>query len=137
MPPTKSTTATYKETYESVETRIQKAITILEKKGDDNPNITAAAREFNIPMQRLRARWKGRLSKQTRPPTNRKLTEEQEPALCLYLLHCSFSRPALTCECPGSSQARNRGGACHHLGTISDKDTIDTTNIALSGLLLP
>ena len=42
-----------KETYESVETRIQEAITILKIRGEDNPNIAAAAREFNLLRKRL------------------------------------------------------------------------------------
>ncbi|OCK76135.1 hypothetical protein K432DRAFT_307041 [Lepidopterella palustris CBS 459.81] len=38
-----------------------------------------------FPTQTLLARLHGRPSKSTRPPTNRKLTEEQESALCQYL----------------------------------------------------
>ena len=74
-----------KKAYESVETRIQEAITVLKKRGEDNPNIAAAAREFNLPRRRLSRRWQGQNSKQTRQPTNRKLNEAQELALCLYL----------------------------------------------------
>ncbi|KAA8911523.1 hypothetical protein FN846DRAFT_412563 [Sphaerosporella brunnea] len=74
-----------KESYESVETRIQAAIEVLRARGEENPNIAAAAREFKLPPQRLRARWGGRHSKKTRPASNRKLTEEQELAVCLYL----------------------------------------------------
>ena len=55
MPFTQSTTPAYEESYESVEIRIQTAITSLVKRGDDNPNIAAAAREFSLPMQRLRS----------------------------------------------------------------------------------
>ena len=85
MKSTQSTTPTIEETYESIERRIQTTITILVERGVDNPNMSAAAREFNLPMTRLRARWLGQNSKQTTPPRNRKLNAEQELALCIYL----------------------------------------------------
>jgi hypothetical protein len=44
------------EFYKSIETRIQKAIDILEERGEEKPNLAAAAREFELPPQRLRAR---------------------------------------------------------------------------------
>jgi len=74
-----------KESYGSVESRIQEAIAVLLQKGEENPNLAAAAREFNLPPQRLRARWNGRESKEKRVPVNRKLTEEEELAVCQYL----------------------------------------------------
>ena len=71
------------ESYSEIESRIQEALDALSKR--DKPNIAAAAREFRVPEQRLRARWKGRLSKQARPAANRKLSEDQELAVCQYL----------------------------------------------------
>ena len=73
------------ESYGSVESRIQEAIAVLWQKGEQNPNLAAAAREFNLPPQRLRARWNGRESKEKRVPVNRRLTEEEELAVCQYL----------------------------------------------------
>ena len=49
-----------KESYGSIESRIQEAIAVLLQKGDENLNLAAAAWEFNLPPQRLRARWNGR-----------------------------------------------------------------------------
>jgi len=69
--------------YSEVENRIQQAI--VELNGEIKPNITAVAREFEVPMHRLRARFQGRQSRQDRPPTNRKLSEDQEEGLCQYL----------------------------------------------------
>jgi len=69
--------------YSKVENRIQQAIVKLN--GEIKPNITAVAREFEVLMHRLRARFQGRQSRQDRPPTNRKLSEDQEEGLCQYL----------------------------------------------------
>ncbi|KAA8909971.1 hypothetical protein FN846DRAFT_905340 [Sphaerosporella brunnea] len=71
------------ESYKSVETRIQAAIEVLRKR--DVVNIAATAREFNLPEQRLRARWNGRLAKSDLPGPNKRLTEAQELAVCMYL----------------------------------------------------
>jgi len=69
--------------YCDIEERIEDALYRLGQ--PEAPPVTAVAREFNVPYQRLLARLHGRPSKSTRPPTNRKLTEEQESALCQYL----------------------------------------------------
>ena len=37
-----------------IESRIQQVINILSDRGKDNPNIAAAAREFRVPVRRLR-----------------------------------------------------------------------------------
>ena len=73
------------ESYGSVECRIQEAIVVLLQKGEENPNLAAAAREFNLPPQSVRARWNGRESKEKRVPANRRLMEEEELAVCQYL----------------------------------------------------
>src|SRR5688572_20150637 len=66
-PPSTMTTPRITETYEAVESRIQQAIDALIDRGYDNseckPKYAAAAREFNVPVQRLKARWNGRQSK--------------------------------------------------------------------------
>jgi hypothetical protein len=41
------------ELYKSIETRIQEAIDVLEERGEEKPNLAAAAREFELPPQRL------------------------------------------------------------------------------------
>jgi hypothetical protein len=73
------------ESYESIEARIQEAIDDLEKRDEEKPNLAAAAREFEIPITRLRARWNGRRSKCDVPGPNKRLSEDQELAVCLYL----------------------------------------------------
>jgi hypothetical protein len=73
------------ESYRSIEARIQEAIDVLEERGEEKPNLAAAAREFEVPPQRLRARWNGRPSKSDRPESNKKLSGDQELAVCLYL----------------------------------------------------
>jgi hypothetical protein len=73
------------ESYESIEARIQEAIDDLEKRDEEKPNLAAVAREFEVPPQRLRARWNGRRSKCDVPGPNKKLSGDQELAVCLYL----------------------------------------------------
>jgi len=70
------------EAYSVIESRIQQAI--HKHKGEIKPNIAAMARELDVPIDRLRARFKSRQSRQ-RPPPNRKLREDQEERLCDYL----------------------------------------------------
>ena len=69
--------------YFEIESRINEALGALSER--DRPNISADAREFRVPEQRLRARCKGRLSRQERPAANRKLSEDQELTVCQYL----------------------------------------------------
>ena len=75
---------TISEPYHVIESRITQGIDILLQRGG-KPNISAAAREFNVPEQRFRARWNGRKSKQDVVPWNRKLKEHEELAVCSYL----------------------------------------------------
>jgi hypothetical protein len=71
------------ESYAETEARIEQA---LHKLHDcEKPNIAAMAREFQVPVSRLRARWSGRPSKQDRPGPNKKLGDDQELAVCLYI----------------------------------------------------
>jgi hypothetical protein len=60
------------ESYESIEARIQEAIDDLEKRDEEKPNLAAAAREFEVPITRLRARWNGRRSKCDVPGPNKR-----------------------------------------------------------------
>ena len=72
------------ESYHAIEDRITQAIIVLRERGG-KPNISAAAREFHISQSRLRARWNGRKAKSDIIPSNRKLKEHQELAVCSYL----------------------------------------------------
>jgi len=71
------------ESCSSIEARIEKVI--AEVKEEEKPNVAALARRFDLPEQRLRARLRGRLSRQQREVTNRRLFTDQELALCQYL----------------------------------------------------
>jgi hypothetical protein len=74
---------TTNETYAAVEARIQQALQAI---GDmEKPNIAAVVREFNLPESRFRARLKGRQSRNQREGPNKKLTPDEELALCQYL----------------------------------------------------
>jgi hypothetical protein len=74
-----------KEPYADVEARIQSVITFLHTTGEDAPNLSALAKQYELPYYRLRARWQGRQSKQERPAANRNLSDDQEAAVCRYL----------------------------------------------------
>lgn len=69
--------------YQDIEERIQDALAAIEQR--DDYTIAAVAREFDVPESRLRGRWKGRQSKVDRRGGNRKLSVEQEIAVCRYL----------------------------------------------------
>jgi len=66
-----------------IEARIQRAIEKMSE--EEKPNIAATAREMELPEHRLRARWKGRQSRHARIAPNRKLSQDEELALCQYL----------------------------------------------------
>ncbi|RPA97360.1 hypothetical protein L873DRAFT_1844870 [Choiromyces venosus 120613-1] len=68
-----------------IEDRIQLACKKLLK--SDRPNIAATACEFDVSESRLQARWKGCPAKSEPTPTNRKLTDDEELVVCLYLKH--------------------------------------------------
>ena len=73
------------EAYVDIEARIQAALTFISTTQDDYPNLASLAKSYEIPLERLRARWQGRQSKLDRPGANRKLSEDQEAAVCQYL----------------------------------------------------
>jgi len=51
------------------------------------PEIAKTARTYNVPYQRLLARYHGRQSKHERPGAGRKLNNTQDLAVCQYLEH--------------------------------------------------
>ncbi len=69
-------------TYAIIEDRIQKAITALNTR--DNVTRAKVAREFDVPVQRLRSRLKGH-SPAVRGLHNRALKPDQELALHTYI----------------------------------------------------
>ena len=73
------------EPYGDIEIRIQAAIESLNTNPNPYPNIAEIARKYEIPVSRLRARLQGCQSRQQRPGTNHKLTDDQELAVCQYL----------------------------------------------------
>lgn len=68
---------------EAIEERIQDALEELSQ--SEHPKVAVAARNHAVPYQRLLARWKGRPSKLGQPGNNKRLSIEQELALCEYL----------------------------------------------------
>jgi hypothetical protein len=71
------------ESYAEIEALIEQALHKLH--ACENPNVAAVAREFQVPVTRLCARWNGRSSKQNLSRPNKRLTDDQELAVCLYL----------------------------------------------------
>src|SRR5947208_3380963 len=71
------------DTYQDIKTQIQDAIDAIQ--GQEYPNISDIARQFRVPLQRLYHRWHGRPAKTDLPGPNRRLSNEEERALCRYL----------------------------------------------------
>ncbi|KAJ5543880.1 hypothetical protein N7494_005159 [Penicillium frequentans] len=65
------------------EASIEHAIEKLQQQ--ENPNLSAIAREFGVPYSRLRARWKGRKSLFARPSHGQRFDSAQEKALCSWI----------------------------------------------------
>ncbi|KAJ5104254.1 hypothetical protein N7532_004783 [Penicillium argentinense] len=66
-----------------IEDQVLKALASLQDQS--KPNFAKTAREFAVPVDRLRRRWKGQKSLFTRQPNGRKLNPAQELALCEYI----------------------------------------------------
>lgn len=73
------------DSYETIESRILEACASIE--GQKKPNIARLAREFDVPMQRLRNRLNGRQSRSTRCQPNKGLSEAQERAVIQWIRH--------------------------------------------------
>ena len=69
--------------FAAIEARITEACCKLAE--SQRPNIAHIAREFEVPESRLRARWNGRQTQGSRPAVNKRLTEAEELAVCMYL----------------------------------------------------
>ena len=111
------------ESYSQIESRIQEALIALSER--DRPNIAAAAREFRVPEQRLRARSIGCLSKQERPAANKKLSEDQELAVCQYLDRLdtigTAARMIMITNCANSILRRSHTNTTTPPPTVSEK----------------
>ena len=78
-----SSTNTMKSSYEAIEERIQAACGAA--RAPKNAKITSLAREFDVPVSRLRARLQGRQPRTQRPITTKRLDDEQEAALISWI----------------------------------------------------
>jgi len=91
------------EPYEEVEKRIQAAVTAIQARSDQYVNIAQVARNYEIPITRLRAGLQGRQSKQEHQGANSKLSEDQELAVCQYLDRLdtigTCARPQMVSSC--------------------------------------
>ena len=75
--------ASMSESYAVIKAQIQRAIASLATQ--EKPNISTTSKEFHVLAQQLEAQWNGCFSKITRPAAGKKLTIEQEMAVCCYL----------------------------------------------------
>ena len=82
-------------------------------------------REFRVPEQRLRARLVGYLSKQERPATSRRLSEDQELTVCQYLDRLdtigTTARMIMITSCANSILRRNHTDTTTPPPTVSEK----------------
>ena len=67
--------------YHEEEEKIQCALEEAERDTSGKVNIAALAKKHGVDEQRLRRRHKGKSSKITRPPANRKLTDKDGPGV--------------------------------------------------------
>ncbi|KAF1949109.1 hypothetical protein CC80DRAFT_581925 [Byssothecium circinans] len=72
----------------STETEERIAACLHDFSGVEKFNIAAAARDYCVPVTRLRARFKGRMSRHDCSAPNYRLTERQDEALKLYITRC-------------------------------------------------
>ncbi|KAE8243663.1 hypothetical protein A4X06_0g6165, partial [Tilletia controversa] len=69
--------------YEEEEERV--ACALEEALAADQPDFSALARKWKVNRLRISRRYRGKNSRSTRPPTNRKLNDDQESALLRYI----------------------------------------------------
>jgi hypothetical protein len=110
--------------YAEIEARIEQALHELHD--CENPNIAAFVQEFQVPVARLRARWNGCSSKQDLSVSNKRLTDDQELVLCLYLqfldtIGTSARFPMVT-SCANSILRRSHDSAVAGSGSGSESD---------------
>jgi len=71
--------------YGDIEARIHTALKFPHTTQDDDPDLSAFAKSYEIPVRRLQAGCEDRQSEQECPAANRKLSEDQEFGVCQYL----------------------------------------------------
>ena len=80
--------------YAQIEERIQKALAALSDESD--LTVAAAARQFFVPVTRLRQRAKGRIARTQRDGPGQRLNKDQHRALEAYIQRCDkIGMPAL------------------------------------------
>ena len=72
--------------YAQIEERIQKALAALSDESD--LTVAAAARQFFVPVTRLRQRAKGRIARTQRDGPGQRLNKDQHRALEAYIQRC-------------------------------------------------
>jgi len=70
------------EPYQDIEIRIQAAVTFIQNNSNQFLNVAEVARTYEIPVTRLRGRLQGRQSRQEHQGANRRLSADQELAVC-------------------------------------------------------
>lgn len=95
--------------YKDTEKRILEACASI--RGQERPNISAVARQFDVPMHRLRSRINGRPSRSTRQQPTQALTKAQERAVIQWVryldrLHLSPTASMVT-DCANTILKRN------------------------------
>lgn len=98
--------------YKAIEKRISDACASI--RGQKKPNISRLAREFDVPMHRLRARINGRPSRSTRQHPTHALTKAQERAVIQWIryldsLHLSPTASMVT-DCANTILKQNAEG---------------------------
>ncbi|WVQ77749.1 hypothetical protein IAR50_007439 [Cryptococcus sp. DSM 104548] len=66
-----------------VEAKVTEALEVASQQ--ENPNIAALAREYDVPIKRLRNRYKSIPSKHDKKPVNKALSDEQEKVLLEWI----------------------------------------------------
>ncbi|KAE8233773.1 hypothetical protein CF326_g1192 [Tilletia indica] len=71
--------------YAAEEDKLQCALEEAQSVAPKKPNIASLAKKHGVDEQRLRRRFQGRHSRSTRPPANRKLSNDQENAILAWI----------------------------------------------------
>ena len=71
------------ESYHNIESQIKDALSALER--GDMPNLSVAARQFNVPRSRLHHHFHDRPAKSDLSGHNQHFSSSEEAALCHYL----------------------------------------------------
>ena len=88
-------------------------------------NVAEAAQTYNVPVSRLRKRWKGCQSRSKRPGAGKKLTDAEELAICKYLDRLDeigvAARYSMLAPCANSLLRSNHLDTSTPSSTVSNK----------------